>query len=197
MLKHRFGAVIGLAVALALDLTFFSLPAAAESQSAGASGDQVKSRQTPPAALPPARYATASPPPKKGVGAKVKAALSKTNAAGLIHEREYKTAEAVFPAFCRRWERLLRERERNNLDHIEWRLKDGYQTGVYTGYGRIESCACKKSAGGFAIGKLTYAELKYYVAGKRQEDAKRSKPAVFEIRPTTELFRWDHGEWFY
>lgn len=173
------------------------MPAPAAGQSGAASGGQAESSQVSSEALASAPQAEAWPARKRSVKERLSAALSKAEPPGRLRKREYKQAETAFPAFCRRWERLLHERELNNLGHIEWRPRAGYQTGFYTGYSGIKSCACKRSAAGFAIGKLTYQEMKYYVVGRTPEEARRVKPTVVELTPTTELFRWDHGKWFY
>src|SRR5581483_820764 len=69
-------------------------------------------------------------------------------------DREYRQAAAIFPSFCKDWERKLRDREVNNIQHIVWRLENGYQTAIYTGYGPIESCETHQSPQGFSIGKI-------------------------------------------
>ncbi len=109
--------------------------------------------------------------------------------------RQFKTAAARFPAFCEKWGRLLRERHVNDASHIKWKFKDGWETGTYTGYSKIKTCTCEQSEG-FAIGKLSYDELTYYVVGKTKEEAQHAKPKVTAITTTTEIFRWDHGKWF-
>src|SRR5207302_2041066 len=82
--------------------------------------------------------AQASPAAKKSVKKKVKAALQKANPLRLVRDREFKKASAVFPAFCKDWERKLHDRELNNESHIAWQQKDGWQTGTYTGYGPVQ-----------------------------------------------------------
>jgi|GEM_PF-2684226 hypothetical protein len=109
--------------------------------------------------------------------------------------RQFKIAAARFPAFCEKWGRLLQERHVNDASHIKWTFKDGWETGTYTGYSKIKTCTCEQSEG-FAIGKLSYDELTYYVVGKTKEEAQHAKPRVTAITTTTEIFRWEHGRWF-
>lgn len=111
------------------------------------------------------------------------------------HNRQFETAAARFPAFCEKWGRLLQQRDVNDVDHINWKLKDGWETGTYTGYSKIKTCSCKQSEG-FAIGKLSYDEVTYYVAGKTKEEARQARPRITSITTTTEIFRWNHGKWF-
>jgi hypothetical protein len=127
----------------------------------------------------------------------VKAALSKANPLRLLRDKEYKTASALFPSFCKDWGNKLHEREVNNLDHLNWQEKDGYETATYTGYGPIEKCECHQSSDGYSIGKVTYDEFQYYLVGKTADEAKHAKPKVTDSTATTELFRWDKNKWFY
>ena len=127
----------------------------------------------------------------------VKAALVKANPLRLLRDKEYKTASAEFPSFCKDWERKLRDRETNNLGHLTWQEKDGYQTATYTGYGPVQKCECHQSTDGYSIGKVTYDEFQYYLVGKTTDEAKQAKPKVTDSTATTELFRWDKNKWFY
>jgi hypothetical protein len=118
-----------------------------------------------------------------------------TRSATSWRQRQYEVAAARFPAFCQKWGHLLQQRHVNDASHIKWKLKNGWETGTYTGYSNIKTCTCKESEG-FAIGKLTYDENTYYVAGKTKDDAMHAKPQLTTITTTTELFRWEHGKWF-
>lgn len=109
--------------------------------------------------------------------------------------REYLIAASRFPAFCQKWGRFLRQRKVNDVHHIHWQARKGWETGTYIGYSKIRSCTCE-DVRGFAIGKLTYNEVTYYVAGKTKEQAEHAKPRLTGITETTEIFRWDHGKWF-
>ena len=115
----------------------------------------------------------------------------------LLRDREFKKASAEFPDFCKDWERKLHDREVNNQGHITWTMKDGWETGTYTGYSPVQKCECHQSTDGFSIGKVTYDEFKYYVVGKTTDEAKHAKPKVTDDTSTTELFRWDKAKWFY
>jgi hypothetical protein len=141
--------------------------------------------------------AEASPSAAKKIKKKVKAALNKVNPLRLARDREFKKAAAVFPDFCKDWERKLHDREVNNANHIAWSLKDGWQTGTYTGYSTVQKCECHQSTDGYSIGKVTYDEFQYFVTGKTTDEAKHAKPKVTDSTATTELFRWDKNKWFY
>jgi hypothetical protein len=141
--------------------------------------------------------AAASPAAKKTLRQKVKAALTKINPVRAYRDHQYRKAAATFAAFCKDWEQKLHEREKFNLTRVLWKLKDGYATGEYTGYSSVETCTTKESAQGFALGKLTYEEVKYYIVGKSQNEALHAKPRPIEDVHTTEIFRWDRGKWFY
>jgi hypothetical protein len=48
-------------------------------------------------------------------------------------DREFQQASALFPAFCKDWEQKLRDREANNIEHLELKLENGFETALYTG----------------------------------------------------------------
>ena len=112
-------------------------------------------------------------------------------------DREYQEAAPLFPAFCKDWEQKLRDREANNIEHLIWKLENGFQTAKYTGYSQIESCETHQSPQGFSIGKLSYEEFHYLIKEKTLDEAKHSKGTKVEDLHTTEIFRWDKGKWFY
>jgi hypothetical protein len=194
MMGNRFGA-IGKSLAL---VSMASLAIALSVGPAFSAGDQVDVGKTTPALLttgtPPS---TDLPAPKKTLKTKVKAALQKVNPMRLLRDREFKKAAALFPDFCKDWERKLRDREVNNQSHIAWQQKDGWETGTYTGYSPVEQCECHQSRDGYSIGKVKYDEFKYYIVGKTTDEAKHAKPRVTDDTATTELFRWDKNAWFY
>ncbi|MGH7949124.1 MAG: hypothetical protein ACREQF_07870 [Candidatus Binataceae bacterium] len=106
------------------------------------------------------------------------------------------TALATFESFCGEWQRMLRDREDNNLRKLVFLKKGEFHTAVYKGYGKIDACSCREVKG-FAIGKLSYDEFDYYLVGKTTDDARHSKPQVSGSIRTTEIFRWERGKWFY
>jgi hypothetical protein len=188
-------AVVLLAIALAVGLSSPREAAAGDRAATGALASQAQVDSPPPGEQSAGQLPTATA--KKGGASRVKRVLRRLNPIRLLREHEYKKAASAFPAFCKHWQSLLHERETYNLSQIKWLPKDGYQTATYTGYGNIQSCTCEQSPGGFAIGKLTYDEFEYYIAGKTIDEARRAKPRPVVITVTTELFRWDHGKWFY
>ena len=111
--------------------------------------------------------------------------------------RTYLLASSVFASFCHDWERLLHEREVNNLDHLSWREDGGMETATYTGYGKVESCECKESKEGLPIGKIGYEEISYSIAGKTVNDARRAVPKLIHQIKTLEIFSWEKDRWFY
>lgn len=133
----------------------------------------------------------------KGATVAVKAAVQTFTFHSSAEKARYDHAASLFPPFCQKWQRLLHEREINNLEHLTWRLTQGYQTATYTGYGHVESCQTKESVEGIPIGKITYDELSYYLAGKTVEEARRSSPKLIHQVHTLEIFSWDKNKWFY
>jgi hypothetical protein len=109
----------------------------------------------------------------------------------------YQRASSTFTSFCHDWERLLHEREVNNLEHLSWREAGGVKTATYTGYGKVESCECKESKEGLPIGKIRYRELLYSIAGKTIDEARHAAPKLTHEVSTLEIFSWDKGKWFY
>jgi hypothetical protein len=111
--------------------------------------------------------------------------------------RTYERAATAFPGFCQNWERLLHEREVNNLGHLNWVEQRGLETATYTGYGRVESCECKASKEGLPIGKIQYEEINYLLAGKTIDQAEHTVPKSTGTVNTLEIFSWDKNQWFY
>ena len=112
-------------------------------------------------------------------------------------QRTYRRAASAFTSFCHDWERLLHEREVNNLEHLSWRTDGGMETASYTGYGKVESCECKASKEGLPIGKIRYEEIIYSIAGKSIDEARHAAPKLMHEINTLEIFSWDKGKWFY
>jgi hypothetical protein len=111
--------------------------------------------------------------------------------------RTYLRASSAFSDFCHEWERLLHEREVNNLEHLNWRHDGGLETASYTGYGKVESCECKESKEGLPIGTIRYEEINYAIVGKTIEEARHAPPKPKHEIKTLEIFSWDKGKWFY
>jgi hypothetical protein len=111
--------------------------------------------------------------------------------------RAYQRAASTFNSFCHHWESLLHEREVNNLGHLSWRNNGGLETAIYTGYGKVESCECKPSKEGLAIGKIRYEERNYSIAGRTIDEARHAPPKLMHEISTLEIFSWDKGKWFY
>ncbi len=133
-------------------------------------------------------------PPTHGITAEVKAILARLS---LVQRRKFERASADFPTFCQDWERRLHERELNNLSHINWQRRDGYETATYVAYGKVDDCETKESARGVPIGKLSYQEYNYYLAGKTVEEAKHAAPKLVGRTNTLEIFSWEKNRWFY
>jgi hypothetical protein len=134
--------------------------------------------------------------PKKTLRQRLRSLAKKILPARERLDLEFKEASAQFPDFCRHWKDNLRERERNNLSKMALTLKDGVHSGTYTGYGEIEVCEAHQSKEGFSIGKITYEEFVYSLAGKTPEEAAHAeKKTISDIR-TTEIFRWENDKWF-
>lgn len=110
---------------------------------------------------------------------------------------EFNKARTAFPTFCHDWERKLAQREHDNLGTIHWTERNGWQTGTYVGYSKIESCMCDQRPEGAPVGKLTYHEYIYYLAGRTVEEAKRATPKSIGVTSTLELFNWSDHQWQY
>ncbi len=141
--------------------------------------------------------AAISPANKKTLGQKVKALVADLTPDRIKRDIEFRKASALFPDFCKHWEQDLHDRETNNLSNLKFVPKEGYETATYTGYGKIAACESHQSKDGYSIGKITYEEFEYYIAGKSQDEARRSERKTVSDTHTTEIFRWDNGKWFY
>ena len=114
-----------------------------------------------------------------------------------FQRHKYQLASAAFPSFCRDWERKLHDRETDNIAHIAWQQRGGYETASYVGYGPVESCTCKETQSGVPIGKLTYEEFSYYLVGKSLDEARLAKPKLLGQTNTLEIFSFEKDRWFY
>jgi hypothetical protein len=134
--------------------------------------------------------------PKKTLRQKVRSLAAKILPERLKRDLEFKEASAQFPDFCRHWAQNLRERERDNLSKLVFTLKDGSHTATYTGYGEVTTCEAHQSKDGFSIGRITYEEFIYYLAGPTPEEAVRGEKKTISDMHTTEIFRWEDKKWF-
>jgi hypothetical protein len=141
--------------------------------------------------------AAASPTAKKRLRKKVRTLVAKIVPERIKRDIEFKTASAQFPDFCKHWEQDLHEREVNNLSKLSFIIKDGYETATYTAYGKVGECESHQSKDGYSIGKISYEEFVYYIAGKSEDEARHAAPRTVSDTHTTEIFRWDNGKWFY
>jgi hypothetical protein len=141
--------------------------------------------------------AAVSPVQKKTLGQKVKSLVAKLTPDRIKRDIEFRKASAQFPDFCKHWEQDLHEREVNNLSKLQFVSKEGYETATYTAYGKVAACESHQSKDGYSIGKITYEEFEYYIAGRSQDEARHAAPKTVSDTHTTEIFRWDNGKWFY
>ena len=141
--------------------------------------------------------ASVDKPVLKGLGGGLESEARKLNPAMLHALKEFHTASAQFPNFCREWEHKLVVREHDNLNHIKWAMHNGVETGSYVGYGAIESCTCKQSSNGVSVGILTYKEYDYTLTGKSVAEAKHAAPHADAVVPTREIFAYEKGKWFW
>jgi len=130
-------------------------------------------------------------------GTSVQPQTDGTESLSPVQRRTYQRAASAFTGFCHEWERLLHEREVNNLEHLSWREDGGLKMATYTGYGKVESCECKASKEGLPLGKIRYEEILYSVAGKTVDEARHAAPKLIHEIRTLEIFSWDKGKWFY
>ena len=155
----------GLWVAVAT-LVIAGLIASSAAPSRAEDADAADAAASVPAAAPDA---ATSPANKKTLGQKVKALVAKLTPERIKLDRDFKKAAALFPDFCHHWEQNLRDRESDNVKKLNFTEKDGYETATYTGYGKVAGCEAHQSKDGYSIGKITYEEFIYYLAGKTRE----------------------------
>ena len=166
-------------------------PAHAQSQPAAQtlSASASDSGAVPVAYTPPAAKTT--------LRQKVNTLITKLTPERIKRDIEYRKASALFPDFCKHWERDLQDRQTNNLSKLEFVPREGFQTATYTGYGKIAACESHQSKDGYSIGKITYEEYTFYLSGKSEDEARHAVPKTINDLRTTEIFRWDKDKWFY
>jgi len=140
--------------------------------------------------------APASKTTTQKVAEDIRAAAARIAHLTYSQRRKWQMAQASLPSFCHKWDQLLHDREVNNLAHLDWHEKQGYETASYTGYGDVQSCVAKESDEGVPIGKVTYEERNYYLAGKTTAEAK-SHPKLINVTKTLEIFSYEKDRWFY
>jgi hypothetical protein len=145
----------------------------------------------------PSISATKKPTLRQRVKRRVKALVAKFTPSRMQMDRDFKTAAALFPGFCKHWQQDLEDRERDNRYHLTFQDKNGNKFATYTGYGKIETCEAHQSPDGFAIGKLSYKEFVYSLTGRTESEARAATPTPITTMPTIEIFRWDKNKWFY
>jgi len=132
-----------------------------------------------------------------GASGVVKSEMKKFTFHSPAEEARYNLAAAKFADFCHDWQRMLHDRESNNLNHLTWQTRGGIQTTTYTGYGQVEGCETKESAEGVPIGKISYPEMIYNLTGKTPDEARHAPPKVVHETHTLEIFSWEKDKWFY
>ncbi|MGH7840067.1 MAG: hypothetical protein ACRETH_00630 [Steroidobacteraceae bacterium] len=110
--------------------------------------------------------------------------------------RKWQVAVASLPGFCQDWNRMLHDREVNNLLHLHWHSSADGATATYIGYGTVENCQAKESSEGVPIGKVTYEERDYALSGRNIDDAK-THPQLMRTSKTLEIFSYEKDRWFY
>jgi hypothetical protein len=103
-----------------------------------------------------------------------------------------------FQTFCDGWMGKLRERERNNIAHIDWKRDTSGVVGEYVGYDTTNiTIPDITNPDKQPIARVVYMELKLRLSGTSDVDALAKKPEIVERTEVTELFRFDHGDWVY
>jgi hypothetical protein len=187
---------VGMGTAVVV-IAFAALIGAAPAYAQSQAPDDTASTSSLPTESAGLTAAAVAPGPKKTLGQKVKALVAKLTPDRIKRDIEFRKASALFPDFCKHWEQDLRDREANNILNLKFNEKDGYETATYTAYGKIAACESHQSKDGYSIGKITYEEFEYYIAGRSQDEARRAVPKTVSDTHTTEIFRWDEGKWFY
>jgi hypothetical protein len=148
-------------------------------------------------AVVPVRATVPAPTIPLGASGVVNAEMRKFIFRSPAERVRYEKAAARFPDFCHDWQRMLRDRENNNLEHLTWQTLDGARTSTYTGYGQVEKCETKESVEGVPIGKISYLETVYFLSGKSTDEARHAPPKVIHQTHTLEIFSWEKDKWFY
>jgi hypothetical protein len=175
--------------ALAILAIVWASPTYAQSQAAAQGSPELASAGVSDASTKPAA--------NKTLGQKVKAMVARLTPDRIKRDLEFKQASALFPDFCKHWQQDLHDRETNNLSKLKFSQKDGFETATYTAYGKIAGCESHQSRDGYSIGRITYEEFIYYLAGKTEDEARHAVPKTVSDTHTTEIFRWENGKWFY
>lgn len=133
------------------------------------------------------------------VGTSVPAAAKKAKApAEPVAQASPEELKTKFKTFCDSWMEKLRERERNNIAHIEWKPGDRGVVGEYVGYDTTNITIPEISnPDKQPIGRVIYMELKLRLSGTTDVDALAQKPEIVERTEVTELFRFERGSWVY
>lgn len=132
------------------------------------------------------------------VGTSVPAAAKKQKAAEPATQASPEELKTKFKTFCDSWMEKLRERERNNIAHIEWKPGERGVVGEYVGYDTTNITIPEISnPDKDPIGRVIYMELKLRVSGTTDVDALAQKPEIVERTEVTELFRFERGSWVY
>jgi hypothetical protein len=132
-----------------------------------------------------------------GAAGAVNAEIKRFTFHSAAERAQYEKAAARFPDFCHEWQRMLHDRELNNLRHLTWMTRQGTQSSTYTGYGQVQTCLTKESVEGVPIGKLSYDETIYSISGKNADEARHAPPRIIHQTRTLEIFSWDKNKWFY
>jgi hypothetical protein len=191
MMFIRTAGIGGAVAAIALAALITAAPVHAQAQ---ADADVSSASASEGAAVP---EAAASPAAKKTLRQKVRTLIAKLTPDRIKRDIEFRKASALFPEFCKHWGQDLHDREVNNLSKLQFVVKEGFETATYTGYGKIGQCESHQSRDGYSIGRISYEEFVYYIAGKSEEEARHAPPKTVSDTHTTEIFRWDNGKWFY
>jgi hypothetical protein len=119
-------------------------------------------------------------------------ALKQTSHA--VSSTEYEQAARSFPELCHAWQRKLDEDARNQKNLLQWQDREGWKTATYSSYGPIQSCTCKLRDG-VPLGRITYEEIEYYIAGRTVEEARNAQPITVGSTNTIVILRWENGRW--
>jgi hypothetical protein len=135
------------------------------------------------------------------LGTGVPAAAKKKEKASAQASKTTATPEELrdtFKTFCDGWMSKLRERERDNIAHIQWKPGERGVVGEYVGYDTTNITIPEiTTTGAEPVGRVVYMELKLRLTGTSDVDALAQKPEIIERTEVTELFRFDHGNWVY
>ena len=139
----------------------------------------------------------ASPATKKTLGQKVKSLVAKLTPERIKRDIEFRKASALFPDFCKHWEQDCTSAKSITSRNCNSFRRKATKPRPIPAMARSPAASRISRKMVYSIGKISYEEFEYYIAGKSEDEARHAQPKTVSDTHTTEIFRWDNGKWFY